>query len=156
MAVAKKRKRFFDVDIPLIDKETHLQAFEIDELKGRMIKYDLTRMLKGKSMILISKIKVENDKAISVPREIRLMPYFLRRMVRKGTNYIEDSFIAQCIDTKVRIKPFLITRRKVSRAIRSALRQKTKTELENYLKNKNSEEIFSEILSGQIQKQFSS
>jgi ribosomal protein S3AE len=155
MATAKRKKRFFDVEIPLINKETQLQAYEIKELENKIIKYDLTRLLRGKSVLLQSKVKIENEKAIAKPMSLKLMPYFLKRMVRKGTNYIEDSFSTSCKDGELRIKPFLITRRKVSRAVRKALRDKTKKELIDSLKNKDTETIFKEILRNQFQKELS-
>jgi len=155
MAQAKKRKKFFEVDMPLIKKQTQLQAYEIKELEGRFINYDLTRMLRGKSMILQLNVIIKNDKATTIPRQIKLMPYFLRRMIRKGTNYVEDSFSAKCKDSQLKIKPFLITRRKVSRAVRKALREKAKQELIEYLKNKKTEAVFDEILKNQVQKPLS-
>lgn len=155
MAKAKRKKRFFDVDMPIIRRETQLQAYELKDLDGRLIKYDLTRLLKGKSLLLQLKVKVEGEKATSVPRELKLLSYYLRRMIRKGTNYVEDSFSTNCKDAQIRIKPFLITRRKVSRAVRKALREKVKEELIKYAKTKNSEEIFEEILKNQLQKTLS-
>jgi ribosomal protein S3AE len=155
MAIAKRKKRFFDVEMPLINKETQLQAFEIKELDGKYIKYDLTRVLRGKSMLLQLKVAVKDDKAIASPRSIKLMPSFLRRGVRKGTNYIEDSFSTDCKDAQIRIKPFLVSRRKVSRAVRKALRNKAKEELVNYVKDKDSIILFEEILKNQIQKSLS-
>ena len=106
-------------------------------------------------MLLGLKVSVKEDKAIATPREIRLMPYFLKRMVRKGTDYVEDSFSTECKDAQVRIKPFLIARRRVPRAIRKALRNKAKEELINYVKNKTSKELFEEIINNQIQKTLS-
>jgi ribosomal protein S3AE len=155
MAVAKKKKRFFDVEIPIISKQTQMQSYELPELEGRFLKYDLTRMLKGKSMMLTLKVKVEGNEAIAQPKKVLLMPYFLRRMIRKGTNYVEDSFEAECKDAKVRIKPFLLTRRKVSRAVRAALRTKAKEELINYVKDRTAEELFDDILKNQIQRPLS-
>ena len=69
-----------------------MQAYDLKELEGRTIKYDLTRFLKGKSMIIKLKVKVEGEKAIATPIEIKLMPYFLKRMERKGKNYVKDQF----------------------------------------------------------------
>tara|TARA_Y100000034_G_scaffold71098_1_gene85717 strand:- start:5805 stop:6347 length:543 start_codon:yes stop_codon:yes gene_type:complete len=155
MAKEKKRKKFFDVEIPLIGKETHLQAYDIKDLEGKTIKYDLTRFLKGKSMIIKLKVKIDGEKAVAIPIETKLMPYFLKRMVRKGTNYVEDSFSTECKNAQVRIKPFLITRRKVSRAVRKALRNKAKAELIEYIKDKDTEMLFDEILKNQIQKSLS-
>ena len=44
MAIAKRKKIFFDVEIPLLKKNTQLQAYEIEELDGKFIRYDLTRL----------------------------------------------------------------------------------------------------------------
>lgn len=155
MAKEKKRKKFFDVEIPLIGKETHLQAYNINELEGKTIKYDLTRFLKGKSTLIKLKVKIEGEKAVAYPIETKLMPYFIKRMVRKGTNYVEDSFSTKCKNAQLRIKPFLITRRKVSRAVRKALRNKAKEELIEYVKDKDTEILFDDILKNQIQKPLS-
>ena len=155
MAKAKRKKRFFDVDMPILRKETQLQAYELKDLDRKLIKYDLTRILKGKSILLQLKVKVKGEKATSVPRELKLLSYYLRRMIRKGTNYVEDSFSTNCKNAQIRIKPFLITRRKVSRAVRKALRERVKEELVKYVKTKNSEEIFEEVLKNQLQKTLS-
>ncbi|MBU2053060.1 MAG: hypothetical protein V1788_02060 [Nanoarchaeota archaeon] len=151
----KKKKRFFDVDMPIIGKETQLMGYELKDLAGRFIQYDLTRVLRGKSMLIKLKVSVEGDKATSVPKEVKLMPYFLRRMMRKGTNYVEDSFSTECKDAQIRIKPFLITRRKVSRAVRKALREKAKEELISYVKNKPINELFDDIIKNKLQKPLS-
>ncbi|MFA5952967.1 MAG: hypothetical protein WC812_00045 [Candidatus Pacearchaeota archaeon] len=155
MAEAKRKKKFFNIEIPLIKKSTQLQAYESKDLNNRYIKYDLTRILKGKSILLTIKVLVKNDEAITVPKEIKLMPYYLRRMMRKGTDYVEDSFSANCKNAQLRIKPFLITRRKVPRKIRKALRDKAKQELIEYIKQKNFEEVFDEILKNSLQKNLS-
>lgn len=155
MVLAKKKKKFFDVEIPIVNKTTQLQAYELKELEGKLITYDLTRILRGKSMLMQLKVKTTEEKTTSIPRQIKLLPYFLKRMMRKGTNYVEDSFSAKCKNTELKIKPFLITRRKVSRAVRKALREKAREEIIEYIKNKNSEDIFQEILKNQLQKSLS-
>lgn len=155
MAQAKRKKRFFDVGIPIVNAETQLFAYDLEELDGRLIKYDLTRALKGKSLMLQLKVKVEGDKVSTTPREAKLMPYFLRRMVRKGTNYVEDSFSTECKNGILRIKPFLVTRRKVSRAVRRALREEARKELVAYVKDKSSGDVFEELLRNQLQKELS-
>ncbi|MEK6842304.1 MAG: hypothetical protein AABX84_00670 [Nanoarchaeota archaeon] len=155
MAVAKRKKRFFDVEIPIIKKETQLQAFEPKELNERLINYDLTRFLKGKSALFQLSIRTKGDEIIATPRQIKVLPYFLRRMIRKGTNYIEDSFSTECKDAIVKIKPFLITRRKISRKIRGALRKKAREEIMNYAKDKKSSDIFEDVIRGDIQKYLS-
>ncbi|MBT4375935.1 hypothetical protein HOD29_01015 [archaeon] len=155
MAAAKRKKRFYNVEMPLINKTTQLQGYEVKDLDNKYIKYDLTRILKGKSSILTMKTKVVEDNVVTSPHEFRLMPYFLRRMVRRGTNYVEDSFSTQAKDTQIRIKPFLVTRRKVSRAVRKALRNKAREELIAWAKDLESTQMFEEVLKNKIQKELS-
>ena len=152
MAQEKRKKKFFDVDIPLIGKQTQMQAYEPSELNGRFLKYDLTRILRGKSVMLTLKVKVEGNNTLTIPKKIEVLPYFIRRMIRKGTNYVEDSFDAECEDAKLKIKPLLVTRRKVSRAIRKELRNKAKEEMVEYAKKKTSEQLFDDVLKNQMQK----
>jgi ribosomal protein S3AE len=155
MARAKKKQKFFDVDIPSLNKETQLYGYDIKELDGRYIKYDLTRLLRGKSILIQLKVKVKGDKAVAEPIELRIMPYFIRRMMRKGTNYVEGSFSTNCKDAQVRIKPFFITRKKVSKAVRKALREKAEEELKNYAKTRDAKTLFDEIMKNKIQKPLS-
>ena len=155
MAQAKRKKRFYNIEIPLIGKTTQLQAYEPKDLDGRYIKYDLTRMLKGKSIILTSKVVIRDNLPTILSKEIKIMPFFLKRMARKGTSYVEDSFSTECKNAKLRIKPFLITRKKVSRSVRKALREMAKKELIEYVKDKGSEDLFDEVLKNKLQKPLS-
>ncbi len=155
MAQTRRKKKFFDVEMPIINKTTHVRAYDIEEIDGRYIKYDLTRILRGKGMEIQLKIKVNGEKAIAEPTKTRLMSYYMKRIVRKGTNYVEDSFSTNCKNAQIRIKPFLITRRKVSRRVRKALREKCKEELINYAKDKPTNQIFEDILKNKLQKALS-
>ncbi len=156
MAIAKRKKRFFEVEIPLIKKEVPLQAYEIEELAGRNIKYDMTRLLRGKGAVLLAKVKLDGHKASANAIGLSVLSYYIKRMLRTGTNYVEDSFLAQSSDAVLRIKPFLVTRRKVSRAVRKALREKCKEEILEKVKSKTTEEIFEELIKGNFQKQLAS
>jgi ribosomal protein S3AE len=152
MAQAKKKKRFFDVEIPIIQKSTDLLAFDLEELEGKFIKYDLSRILRGKGMEIQFKISVKGDKAIAIPRKSKILHYYIARAVRKGTNYVEDSFEANTMDAKVRIKPFLVTRRKVARSVRTALRNKAKEEILKYCEKNTAQQFFEDMLDNKLQK----
>lgn len=155
MAIAKRRKKFFEIEIPIINKEVPLQAYELSDLEGRQIKYDLTRLLRGKGSVLTLNVSIEENKAIATPTKFTLLPYYIKRMLRTGTNYVEDSFKTDCLDANIKIKPFLITRKKVSRAVRKALRNECKKELIEKVKEKSVEEILSETFRGTLQKTLS-
>tara|TARA_Y100000310_G_C20628406_1_gene787215 strand:+ start:702 stop:1301 length:600 start_codon:yes stop_codon:yes gene_type:complete len=153
--MAIKKKKFFEVDIPLTNTQEDLLVYNIEDLNNKTIKLDLTRQLRGKSIEVLFKIKVENDKATAQPMKLTLLPFFIRRMLRKNISYVEDSFSMECEDAQIRVKPFLITRKKVSRAVRKALRDQTKNWLQDYLKNKTNESIFEEIIQNKLQKPLS-
>jgi len=150
-----KRKKFFDVNIPLIKSNIELVGNNIEELNNRTIKLDLTRQLRGKSVEAIFKIKTEENSATAEPIKMVLMPYFIRRMIRKRISYVEDSFTAPTQESLVKIKPFLITRKKVSRVVRKTLRNLTKNWLEDYLAERKNQEIFNDLLTNRLQKPLS-
>lgn len=156
MARAKKRKKFFEVEMPLIDKKTQLYAYTPEDLAGRMIKYDLTRLLKGKNLVINLNVKPEGEKITTIPKKLELIQSALKRMVRRGTSYIEDSFSVNCKDAQLRIKPFLVARRRIHRSIKKAIRERTKQELTEYVKDKTTETLFDEIIKNRLQKFLSS
>jgi ribosomal protein S3AE len=153
--VIVKKKRFQSVEIPLTNSKIELIGTSIEDLKDKTINLDLTRQLKGKSVEAIVKIKIKDDKAIAYPNKIKLMPYFIKRMIRKRISYIEDSFETPSQESLIKIKPFLITRKKVSRAVRKALRNRCKNWIEDYIAEKQDNEIFNEILSNKMQRTLS-
>lgn len=151
----KLKKKFFEVEIPLTNSHAELLAYDVDSLKNRSIKLDLTRQLRGKSIEVLFKVDVKGKEAVAHPVKMTLLPFFIRRMLRKKISYVEDSFLAECRDAHVRIKPFLIARKRVSRAVRNALRNETKDWLQIYVKEKNYKDIFSDIISNRLQKPLS-
>jgi len=153
--IISKRKKFVEVEIPLIKTKVALVANSINEVQGKTIKFDLTRQLRGKSIEAVLKIKIENDKAIAYPIKIKLMPYFIRRMIRKKISYVEDSFETPSQESLIKVKPFIITRKKVSRVVRKTIRNKAKNWIEDYLAEKKDSEIFNDIFSNRLQKPLS-
>lgn len=153
--IVTRRRKFIEVEIPLIRIKTELTGNSLIDLKDKTIKLDLTRQLRGKSVEIVFKIKTENEQAIAEPKKLTLMPYFIRRMLRKRISYVEDSFTAPTQESLVKIKPFLITRKKVSKAVKKTLRNLTKNWLEDYLAERKDKEIFNDVLSNKLQKPLS-
>ncbi|MDP2925878.1 MAG: hypothetical protein Q8N99_05900 [Nanoarchaeota archaeon] len=153
--VITKRRKFIEVNIPLIRSKIEIAANSPKDLEGRNAKIDLTRQLKGKSVEAVMKVVLENDKPVAHPIKVKLMPYFIRRMIRKRISYVEDSFLAKSQNSLLIVKPFLITRNKVSRSVRKTLRNKSKNWLEDYIKERTDDEIFNDVLSNRMQKPLS-
>ena len=153
--VVIRRKKFQEVDVPLIKSKIELIGDSISDIEGKTIKLDLTRQLKGKSTEVVVKVMIEKDKAIAHPVKMKLMSYFIRRMIRKKISYVEESLQMPSQESMLVVKPFLITRNRVSRAVRKALRNRTKNWLEDYISQMTDKEVFDEVLSNRLQKPLS-
>src|SRR3989344_4984470 len=149
------KKSFFEVKIPLSSAKISLYGESPESLQGRFVKLDLTRNLKGKNLEIKYKIVMDNGVLVGEPVSLQLIGSYMRRMMRRGTDYVEDSFNAECKDTKVIVKPFMVTRNKVSREIRNNLREEAKKYLLGLCKTRSSTEIFSDITTNKIQRELS-
>lgn len=147
------RKTFYNVKAPFTSTKIALYASSPEELNNKIIKLDLTKNLRGKSLELKLRIKNKKNELIGQPESLELAGSYVRRAVRKGTDYVEDSFEAECRDSIIRIKPLLLTRMRVPRTILKELRNETKKQIENYIKTRTSQELFNEIMINKLQKQ---
>lgn len=145
------RKKFIDVNLAMVN-ETLPVLGEPESLAGKTIKLDLSRKLKGRGLEVVFQILANGKELTGYPKNMTLMRSYITRMMRKRVNYVEDSFTSACKDIPVTIKPFLITRKKVSRAIRNNLRRTTKEFILEYTKTKTYMELAESILFGEMQK----
>lgn len=146
-----ERKRFITVQVPILRTEMRLLGTP-EELHNKTIKLDLTRQLRGKGLTIKLRIFNREGTLVAIPNNLELVTSYIRRMMRKRTDYVEDSFSARCKDVRVTIKPLLITRKKVSRAVQRNLRNTAREFLVEYAKEKEFIEICNELLDGTIQK----
>src|SRR3989338_9108903 len=149
------KKTFFEVKAPMTAAKIMLYAGSAEELNGKVIILDLTRSLRGKNLEMRMRVVFDGTDLSAEPLSLALAGSYIRRMIRKGTDYVEDSFIAQCKDYRVAVKPFLITRNKVSRAIQNSLRTASHEFLTGYLTARTVKEMFSDITTNKVQKELS-
>lgn len=147
-----ERKKFIDVRIPILDSSLRVLG-TLEDLDGKTIKLDMTRKLRGKGLTITFQIIKHEDKLIAIPKRMELVKQYVRRMMRKRVDYAEDSFTANCKDIKATLKPLLITRKRVSRAVRKNLRNTCREFLVNYVKDKTYIEVCNELLDGTIQRE---
>ncbi|MGK0209243.1 MAG: ribosomal protein S3AE [Patescibacteria group bacterium] len=146
-----ERKKFIDVEIPML-KDTIQVLGTIKDLVGKTIKLDLSRKMRGKGLLVVFEIFNHEDKLVGVPKNMELMTSYTRKVVRKGTDGVDDSFLTHCLDVPATMKPFLVTRKKVSRAVRRNLRNTAREYLMQYTKEKSYIELCNEILDGSLQR----
>jgi len=81
-------------------------------------------------------------------------PATIKRFVRRRMTRIDLSLMTNTKDNiTVRIKPFLLTREKVSRSVEYALRAKLKKELIDLIKKTSYEELFNMVIKHRLQKE---
>jgi len=146
-----EKKRYISVKVPILGEEMRLLGTP-EELHNKTIKLDLTRQLRGKGLTIKLRIFNQEGTLVAIPNNMELVTSYIRRMMRKRTDYVEDSFQARCADIRTTIKPLLITRKKVSRAVRRNLRNTAKEFILEYIKEKEFIELCNEILDGTLQK----
>jgi ribosomal protein S3AE len=149
------KKKLWNVEIPLLNSNIELSAFELNQLDKKTIKIDLTRMLHGKNMEATFLISIKDNKASANLKKMALFPFYIQRAIRKGISYVEGSFPCVCGEYNLRIKPFLITRKEVHRSVRNALRTKAHELIKEYCEKNQPDDVFSSILSGKMQKDLS-
>jgi ribosomal protein S3AE len=147
-----ERKRFIDVEIPILEKTVQVLGAPKD-LENKTIKMDLSRQLRGKGLTVTLQILNQEEKLFAYPKKFELSKSYIRRILRKRTDYVEDSFQTNTKDIKITIKPLLITRKKVSRAVRKNLRNTAREFILNYVKEQTYMELCQDILEGTLQRE---
>lgn len=147
------KKKFFEVTIPLLSTKAHLYGSEISQFENAVVTLDLSRNVRGKNLEMKARVTNENGSLIGKPMSLTLVPSYIRRSIRKGSDYVEDSFEMDCKDAVLIIKPFLLTRRKVSRAVRHALRVQAKKAIETHVRVRTAHEIMNDVITNKLQKE---
>ncbi len=146
-----ERKKYIEVKVPFLDETLRVLGTPND-LHDKTIKLDLTRKLRGKGLTIKLRIINSDGKLYAIPNSLILTSSYIRRVMRKRSNYVEDSFQTRCADIQATFKPHLITRKKVSRAVRKNLRNVCKEFIVDYAKERTYIELCQEILDGALQK----
>ncbi len=146
-----ERKRYIEAEIPILGEELRVLGTP-EDLDQKTIKLDMTRKLRGKGLTMTFRLFNDEGKLVGVPNKMELVTSYIRRMMRKRSDYVEDSFKAQCADIRVIIKPLLITRKRVSRAVRRNLRNTAREFLLEYVKDKDFNDVCNELMEGILQK----
>ncbi|MBS3149286.1 hypothetical protein J4455_01150 [Candidatus Woesearchaeota archaeon] len=102
--------------------------------------------------IIFSVNKIENDIAYSELIRYELVQAFIRRVVRRDRNKIDDSFIAETKDNlKVRIKPIVMTKNQTKGIIVTKIRKEIRDNLLKNIKTLDLKELFMNTINHSLQ-----
>jgi len=147
------KKKFHALNVEVFNKPIiQIYSENLENELGKKINFDLTRYLKGKSSEAKLVVGKSGSNYIAKFESLKILPFYIKRSVRKGTSYVEDSFVVKVKDAYLRIKPFLLTRKKVHRSVRKSLRENAKSFVEKLLREKTREEVFRLIISLELQR----
>ena len=156
----RKKKSWFNIVAP---KEFgnytigETPAFEPQKLIGRYVQIGLMALLNDpKKQNIRMKFKITNVTEKTATTEIvkyEVVPGYIKRMVRKGRNKVEDSFVTETKDKiKIRIKPVVITRSKTQKSVLTEIRKKAKEFIMEKVKMQNFSEFITDSISTKNQR----
>lgn len=163
-AERKKRKKWYTVVSTKDFQEMHLGetlAEEPQELLGRRLHLNLMTLLndpKKQSITVHFAIKeIKGDIGIASLVHYQLNNSYLKRLVRKTSNKMEESFVLTTKDGHIcRIKPVLFTRHKVNNSTLTSLRKKAAEHLQHIFSQTTLVELFQLIISNKLQMELKS
>lgn len=157
----KRKKLWYQIVAPKIMNNEFLgetNVYDKDQIPGKTLRLNLstvTNNMKKQSMnVSFQVLTVVDNKAITTITGTALTNAFLKRLVRRGRDKVDDSFTVKTKDQKVvRIKPFITTMNRTSKAVNSKIRLAARKILAVQLKNKGYEEFFNDIINLRLQKE---
>ena len=138
--------------------ETIVNRDEVERALGRTIELNLA-FITGNFKYQNYKVKfkanrLSGGKLYSELVEISLYDAYIRRIVRKGTSRIDDSFVVRTKDgIDVRVKPLVITRYKANRRQRSSIRKTYKEFLVNKIQTLEFYDLVEKVINYEIQEE---
>ena len=131
-------------------------AEEPAELMGRHLHLNLMTLIndpkKQSITVHFAITEIKGDVAIASLVHYSLNNSFLKRLVRKTSNKMEESFLITTRDSHLcRIKPVLFTRNKVNNSTLTSLRKKAEEHLRQIFTQYSLVELFQLIISNKLQ-----
>lgn len=155
-----KRKKWYEIIAPKIFYEQPIGetiSNEPDSVMGRTVSINLmilTKDIKKQNINVSFKVKeVKGLKAYTEFLSYDMVPTSLKRMVRKGKEKIDDSFLATTKDGRVvRIKPLIICRSLVVRSVTTDIKETIRKMTEEILQQIDYDQFVKDIITGKFQR----
>jgi len=155
-----KRKTWYTVNSPKLFGTRPIgetPAIEASEVQGRTMKVNmmtLTGNVRKQSVSAKLEInKVSGKEAFTMLKGYELLPSFVKRMIRKGRNRLDESIPCECKDgAKMRMKILILTRGMTTGGQQKELRVLIHKFVQEQAKALGSQEIMGNIMTNSYQK----
>lgn len=164
-AILKKRKkRWYGIVAPQEFNSKRIGetlAGEPNEMLGRSVKINLMNLIddyKKQGINIHFKVEaVNDDNAVCKTIGYEMLKSHARRMVRKGADKMDDSFIAQAKDGgQFRVKPVVVTRNMVPHSALGMMRKIIRDYVIEKFKELSSIEVFEAAIQSKLQREMRS
>ncbi len=127
-----------------------------EHLLGRTISANLANLtgdIRQQSVTLKFLVtSLENDAGIADVVSCEMAPSAIRRVVRKGSDRLDESFVCEIENgQKVRIKPMIITKAATNSAVHRLLRKALVSSIAKYVRKHAFESLINEIITSKLQ-----
>ena len=160
--VKTKKKKWYTIIAPkfLGERpigETHLE--EVGQAVGRTVEVNLMHITgdpKTQSVYTTFQIThADDNKLFTRMVKYNVSASSIKRYVRRRMSRIDDSLVVETKDNiLVRLKPFVLTRSRVSRDVQYNLRKTMRQMLTEFVENSTYDELFERVTKYQIQRDF--
>jgi small subunit ribosomal protein S3Ae len=161
IAVKKKKKVWLSIQAPEFMGHAVLgesNVYEKEELVGKTLCLNLATitndMKKQNINVTFKVVGIHEGKGQTQLVDYVLVSSYIKRLIRRKREKIEDSFLARTKDGKVvRVKPIAITNSDTYNSIITKIRLGMKAMIKNSLKEKTFEEFVSDLTNLKLQKE---
>ena len=127
-----RKKKWHKIVAPEFLRSTFIgetPTAEPENLVGKTTKVNLmniTRNMKDQNINVTFEVtKLTGDTASTQIKQLQMVPASVKRVVKRGKNRLDDSFVCLTADSKhVRIKPLIITNNSTTKPVQTAMRKK--------------------------------
>ena len=159
-ATTVKRKRWYELIAPRLFNEQVLGetlSAEPEQVIGRAATINLmnlTKDIKKQNINVTFRVQeVTGLKAHTDLIEYHIIPTSIKRLVRKGKEKVEDSFLAVTKDNRtVRVKPLIICRSNTVRSVSTDVKEATRKMTEEILKQIDYYQFIKDIITQKFQR----
>ncbi|PLW80836.1 hypothetical protein C0585_00430 [Candidatus Woesearchaeota archaeon] len=156
-----KKKKWHKIAAPTIFENKEIGeslVLEAEDMIGKRIKVNmmnLTGDIKKQNInVRFEVIGVEDSIGQTQPSDFELNASLIKRYVRRRRDRIDESLVYLTKDgKKIRIKPFILTRNRVTGSQLTDIRRTVKTLLDSYIKSNDYLDIFTNVISYNLQKE---
>ena len=155
-----KKKRWYPIVAPKLFREQILGESLVADpvlLEGKPLKINLMNLTgdakRQNINIGFTIVKVTDGKGMTRITKYSVLPSSLKRMVRRGRDKIDDSFLARTKDKVfVRVKPLIVTKNRSPHSQQQKIRLEAKKFLRSVISERPFEQLAEEVVNWRVQK----